>query len=802
MKLNNHLGNTIMAVMVILGLVSCKKPIYYNISTAVQPADGGSIVVTPSTESVLEGTTVTFKATPNGDYIFSGWSGSLSGTENPATIVASSNLNVIANFTLKTYPLTVTVEGEGTVSERIVSSKAEYDSGTVVELTATPATGWSFDHWEEDLTGAENPSQITVSSAKSVKAMFTKNKYAYNLTIVGPGVVDEYLVESTKATLDYDTQLKLVAVPAKENAVFKGWSGDIKGTDPEIFVNISDNISITATFEKVSPQYQLPDYNKPSVFTKALYPGRDFSSMLAHPNSGIVVDYNMDGLLDIIAFPTKWLIDFRPEIEFYLGKEDGSFVEDRVNSDKHIVGPNNERKTIIGEFNGDGYPDICLISHGYDSDPYPGDYPIILLSNGNGGFTDHRYTELIGYFHSGASGDFDNDGDIDLFYLDGTYNHSAILLNDGRGNFSVREDLMPEDTKDIYTCDVADFNNDGFLDLLLGSCNYSYKTTGTGGKYTVVRDQVIWGNGISFANNAYTVLPPPAEGFAGTQDFALYDLDGDGTNELISARMVDRIKRPDSDNWGIQVLRYVSGEIIDVSTIFSSRNENWPSDSPASSITWLGVEEFGSDKVLAATLSMTPNSIPLFYLNNGTFTKAPEKLKVTKGFPVYGDSFDGVDCFIIPATQSVAYDLSCSIDPGEGAKCIRFFEGWGVYSGIDYVFQHYIDIKDLVEQDYCLEFYVKNNDPSLEIEFKFYTEEGYDIEGLPRYYYNFRSANTRNDGTWEIVRIPLKEFHLWNAPTGENHWDRVKIFNILITSSGGKEFFLDEIRIRKVLLEN
>ena len=62
MKLNNLLGNTIMAVMVILGLASCKKPVYYNISASVQPAGGGSVVVTPSAASVLEGETLDYAA--------------------------------------------------------------------------------------------------------------------------------------------------------------------------------------------------------------------------------------------------------------------------------------------------------------------------------------------------------------------------------------------------------------------------------------------------------------------------------------------------------------------------------------------------------------------------------------------------------------------------------------------------------------------------------------------------------------------------------------------------------------------
>ena len=72
-------------------------------------------------------------------------------------------------------------------------------------------------------TSTDNPAQVLVTSAKSVKAVFVKNEYSYNLKIVGPGVVDEYLVQDTKASLEYGTQVLLKALPA-EGAVFKGGS--------------------------------------------------------------------------------------------------------------------------------------------------------------------------------------------------------------------------------------------------------------------------------------------------------------------------------------------------------------------------------------------------------------------------------------------------------------------------------------------------------------------------------------------------------------------------------------------------
>ena len=127
-------------------LISCKQDVYYTISSVASPSGSGVIVISPSSGQVLEGTAVTLFASPKGDYVFTGWSGSISGTENPKTVTVTSDMSVVAYFTLKTYPLTLSVDGEGTVTERVISTKTEYGSGTIVELSAKPSDHWLFDH--------------------------------------------------------------------------------------------------------------------------------------------------------------------------------------------------------------------------------------------------------------------------------------------------------------------------------------------------------------------------------------------------------------------------------------------------------------------------------------------------------------------------------------------------------------------------------------------------------------------------------------------------------------------------------
>ncbi|MEM1561347.1 MAG: Ig-like domain-containing protein, partial [Ignisphaera sp.] len=54
----------------------------------------------PSGGVYVAGTTVTVLAQANAGWVFSGWSGDLSGNQNPASIIMNSNKTVVANFEL------------------------------------------------------------------------------------------------------------------------------------------------------------------------------------------------------------------------------------------------------------------------------------------------------------------------------------------------------------------------------------------------------------------------------------------------------------------------------------------------------------------------------------------------------------------------------------------------------------------------------------------------------------------------------------------------------------------------------
>jgi hypothetical protein len=72
----------------------------YRLTVNANPIGSGTVALEPAqpAEGYLEGTIVTLTATAAEGYEFDHWSGSLSGSSNPATIIVGSNVGVTANF--------------------------------------------------------------------------------------------------------------------------------------------------------------------------------------------------------------------------------------------------------------------------------------------------------------------------------------------------------------------------------------------------------------------------------------------------------------------------------------------------------------------------------------------------------------------------------------------------------------------------------------------------------------------------------------------------------------------------------
>ncbi len=67
--------------------------------------------------------------------------------------------------------LHVSVNGKGSVAPK---SGTFFPIGETITLVANPKSGWEFSHWEGDVSGSQNPIEITMDSSKSIKAYFNE----------------------------------------------------------------------------------------------------------------------------------------------------------------------------------------------------------------------------------------------------------------------------------------------------------------------------------------------------------------------------------------------------------------------------------------------------------------------------------------------------------------------------------------------------------------------------------------------------------------------------------------------------
>lgn len=87
------------------------------------------------------------------------------------------NKDYTAQYTTKTYTITVTSAGNGSVAGGGV-----YSHGSVATLTATPEEGFAFDHWNDDNT--DNPRSLTVTATATYTATFVSDETGDYLDIV------------------------------------------------------------------------------------------------------------------------------------------------------------------------------------------------------------------------------------------------------------------------------------------------------------------------------------------------------------------------------------------------------------------------------------------------------------------------------------------------------------------------------------------------------------------------------------------------------------------------------------------
>jgi hypothetical protein len=198
------------------------------------------------------------------------WSSGLnaSGLADPRIQQATTNVlnRFITGASSTSFTLTVTKSGTGTGTVASSPSgiscgttcSASFDSGTVVNLTATPDSGSTFAGWSGACTGT-GACSVTMDAAKSVAATFTANAGSFTLTVsksgTGTGAVTSTpsgisCGTTCSASFASGTVVSLAAAP-DSGSTFAGWGGACSGTGA-CSVTMNSAQSVSATFNSTS----------------------------------------------------------------------------------------------------------------------------------------------------------------------------------------------------------------------------------------------------------------------------------------------------------------------------------------------------------------------------------------------------------------------------------------------------------------------------------------------------------------------------------------------------------------------
>lgn len=215
----------------------------------------GSVTKNPNNTQYLSGTVVALTAVPNAGATFVSWSGDLSGSTNPQNITMSSNKVVTATFTTAVcYTLNTSVipSNAGSVNASPgPNCSGKYGSGTTIDLTATPNSGFAFSSWS-GISGSTNIASFVISSNTSVTATFVPCfTLTTNVSPGGSGSVTVNTAANCGTQYKQGTVVSLTASP-HSGYTFSSWNG-ATGSTAAGTVTMNGNTTVTANFSLIPP---------------------------------------------------------------------------------------------------------------------------------------------------------------------------------------------------------------------------------------------------------------------------------------------------------------------------------------------------------------------------------------------------------------------------------------------------------------------------------------------------------------------------------------------------------------------
>lgn len=202
----------------------------------------------------------------------------------------------------------------------------------------------------------------------------------------------------------------------------------------------------------------------------------------ARPVSVVANDFNADGATDIVVANAD-----DETLSVFWGNGAGSFL---TKTDINVGVPGGVCESVVaGDFNGDGVPDLASLNHISGTDVVS-----VLINDGTGNF---GYVNNLdaGIYPSGLTlGDFNNDGNLDIAFVDLGYtsNNAKVLYGNGSGAFGPLSTLQLLPNSGGIA--AGDLNGDNKTDVVVNNrstlIQSAYLNDGTGVFHINLNSQV------------------------------------------------------------------------------------------------------------------------------------------------------------------------------------------------------------------------------------------------------------------------------------------------------------------------